>query len=862
MTDTANIDFLYNENTTQPPDPTYDDTNEVWNDNWQTEATSLAVWMAKRDVINGEAQAWEIFKIKGEQGPTGPTGQAIKLEAEGFVFSVDDEGNNPNPATIEITANLQNFDTPLPQVNWTLDPAIPYNVVSDGVITVAHSDLGANTRVKVTGSVTGDNGTLTDTVALHEVTDGSNAYTVYLTNDNHIFPSDESGDVLSTDLPKGSFQVRLYKGSTLYTYDASGSPAPNTYQTSIVTDGITVNQSTTTDTQRKFDPSDITNNSGFIDVTITDNNTGEKFVKRYSFTTSSAAVDGISIFKSIVFARSIIEPPALNTNPATGSYTSPVPTETWLDSDGVTVGWSDGIPSGTKQLWSTTRIFTNDGTGLHQDAWGPIESMTDTANIEFLYNDLNDDTPPPAPTSDGAGGWNDGWYSTATTSSVWMAMRKIENGVEGDWDIFKIKGEKGDTGIGVFKSIVFKRENGKPDKPDSTEGSYAFPVPTGWSDGVPGGTLQLWSTSRIFAEDGGSLEDAEWSEPVPMTNTEKVEYLYSTVIDNPSTPPNEADPDWTSDPSVNAVWMAIQRTIDGVEQGWNIYKIKGEAALNGFKSIVFIRSEATPATPGTQAWIDAGGTFEGDYDNPVPTFWSDGVPNGTKQLWSSTRVFNENGPVGSWTAPSSLTDTATIDFAYNDSTGQPTLPTNENPPYDNGWYVNGKTSSIWMIKRDVKNGVVGDWELFKIKGEKGDTVVGPAGEEYFKSTAFTRTAEDLSGTTPTGGNWANPIPNNDTPVAGVVWSDGIPPEDGNPLWSVTKSFRKDGSWDDASSYPWSDPIVMANNEFMEFLYNEDDTKPAETTLEDPYDVNVWSPTPTADAIWMAFRESKNGVFGS
>lgn len=254
-----------------------------------------------------------------------------------------------------------------------------------------------------------------------------------------------------------------------------------------------------------------------------------------------------------------------------------------------------------------------------------------------------------------------------------MAIRRIENGVEGPWEVFKIKGEKGDTGLGLYKSIVFVRSSAAPSPLAPTGGSYASPIPTStvtdldgtynWSDGVPPGEKQLWSSSRIFSEDP-ALEDDFWSDAITMTNTEKVEYLYSTVINNPSDP-NIDQTDWTSDPTVNAVWMAIRRIIDGVPQNWNVYKIKGEG---GFKSIVFKRSETQPSTP-----LDG----EGSYANPVPTGWNDGVPSGTLQLWTTSRFFTEAGGVGSWKEPSSMTDTALIDFLYNDSPSQPVFPPTE-----------------------------------------------------------------------------------------------------------------------------------------------------------------------------------------
>lgn len=150
----------------------------------------------------------------------------------------------------------------------------------------------------------------------------------------------------------------------------------------------------------------------------------------------------------------------------------------------------------------------------------------------------------------------------------------------------------------------------------------------------------------------------------------------------------------------------------------NLYYSWG-LALQGntsFTSVVFKRSASQPATP-------TGGSF----DDPVPEGWSDGVPTGDDTLWMSMRVFSANGlypQEDSWSTPTGAFDTADVDFEW--STEDP-VPTKPNPGYDPShdttppiWH-NDSTDAVYMAIRKKSAGVWGEWEVFRCKGEKGDS---------------------------------------------------------------------------------------------------------------------------------------------
>ena len=234
--------------------------------------------------------------------------------------------------------------------------------------------------------------------------------------------------------------------------------------------------------------------------------------------TGGKGATGQSVFKSIVFRR--VNASSV-TAPTGGSYASPVPT---------TTGWSDGIPSGTAQLWMSTRIFTSDGQAPQQSAWTTPQPATDTAGIDFEYSavESNPGTPTTSPNN---------WHDTPTSSDIWMAMRTSSNGVWGSWEVFKVKGEKGDPGTpggegpeGKSFVPVYKNWDTKPATPTGT----TMP-PTGWranvDNQISGLTVRAYDTSVIPVSEqlrdgsGNLVVGAQDCEPISFTlGQENVEY--------------------------------------------------------------------------------------------------------------------------------------------------------------------------------------------------------------------------------------------------------------------------------------------------------------------------------------------------
>lgn len=230
-------------------------------------------------------------------------------------------------------------------------------------------------------------------------------------------------------------------------------------------------------------------------------------------------------------------------------------------------------------------------------------------------------------------------------------------------------------------------------------------------------------------------------------------------------------------------------TINGELHLPNGDRYKGQSS---YKSIVFTRADERPVAP-----------TGGSYANPLPdgNVWKDGVPQGNKPIWMSSRVFTSDGKApqaSSWSTPSLMSDTENIDVEFSP---QPTntnpVPPIEGPNGNLGWLwfdpVRNASSGIdwskmnWMATRTKSvssNGaaVWSDWTIILIKGEAGDGV----------QSVFTVT----DGSTPS-------ISGSSYPPSGWYKSvDSLTVGQGDVLWMSERRFEN-GAWS-----AWSAPVRL------------------------------------------------------
>lgn len=150
---------------------------------------------------------------------------------------------------------------------------------------------------------------------------------------------------------------------------------------------------------------------------------------------------------------------------------------------------------------------------------------------------------------------------------------------------------------------------------------------------------------------------------------------------------------------------------------------QGEAGLKGdFKATAFKRTndDIKNTTP-----------TGGDYDDPKPTGWSDGIPDGEETLWATTCTFYGDGTDSGWSNPRKMTDTATYDVEFSPNETCPDDPSDViSERQAQGWYDPDASlpgdltwgQMIWRAERECRNGDWGQWIKLKIKGENGEGV--------------------------------------------------------------------------------------------------------------------------------------------
>lgn len=231
--------------------------------------------------------------------------------------------------------------------------------------------------------------------------------------------------------------------------------------------------------------------------------------------------------------------------------------------------------------------------------------------------------------------------------------------------------------------------------------TFTFGIPSGSSSG--GGDQPVNTRVFIIYMSTGAIV----ARPNPPVGG------YWNSADNIFTPPVG----WSTDDELDGIiWMSsgsFRADTGELIGSWSppmrISGIDGISPNTSFKSTVFKRTNEQPQTP-----------VGGDYNNPVPDGWSDGIPDGEEILWASTRVFSSDGKApqqDSWTEPRQMTDTASFDVEFS-SVENPNPPVGH-PNTNSQWSNSADSTTIWMATSTKANGIWSPWQISRIKGEKG-----------------------------------------------------------------------------------------------------------------------------------------------
>ena len=241
---------------------------------------------------------------------------------------------------------------------------------------------------------------------------------------------------------------------------------------------------------------------------------------------------------------------------------------------------------------SGVETYINSSTGTHQCK---LSSASNWSTAGSSGNNFNDN-----------GLINGVSFSTAGSPTHLLIRFVLGGNVKCTLAVgISVDGVKGD-----FKSIVFKRTNTTPVSAPSG-GSYAAPVPSGWSDSIPSGQAALWASECTFYGAGGS---SGWSTPRQMTDTDIYDVEFSDVDANPGTP--STNPSNWFDPVTDAatkdftkmLWRAERECINGSWGSWTVVRIKGEKGDNAVTYSISLAGSIFYRDPNTETiYVDIKG---------------------------------------------------------------------------------------------------------------------------------------------------------------------------------------------------------------------------------------------------------------
>lgn len=361
------------------------------------------------------------------------------------------------------------------------------------------------------------------------------------------------------------------------------------------------------------------------------------------------------------------------------------------------------------------------------------------------------------------------------------------------------------NGQSVYTSTVFKRSTlGTPSTP--TGGSFDNPIPNGWSDGITGGSGDLYTSHRTFTSDGQPPQSADWSIPMLAQDSADIDFCYSAyTVGRPKSPSELGLPHGSqdSDTSIyhwhdfgteNDVWMAIS-VKSGNEWGdWSVLKIKGENGINGdWKDVIYKEFDGTSIQ----------------------------APN----------IMNPNNFVD-------LEDSA----IRKDDGSVNTEECNKK------WKDRPSSSGVWWMSVGTIDGTTNLCQYGWSEPVKVTPIDGVAGAACFMSTVFKRGKSD-SISTPTGGNYSSPVP--------IGWSDGIPADDGsgNPIWESHRRFTSDGKAPQDAS--WSEPKLMLDTADFDCCYSSSHDKPNAPTTHGVQSGPDWHNEGGENDKWMATSSKRS-----
>ena len=155
---------------------------------------------------------------QGGVGATGDDAKVVKLTSDDYSIVYDEEGENPTPSSVSLTASSKNFTDPW--FKFTLDGTAEGSY-SDGTddadtatfsIPSLFSSWSDTPKTMIVSVSEGDQTEVAfDTISIYPVKSGDDAHTGYLTNQAHVVAANYNGTTYSLTGSGGTFE--MYDGA-------------------------------------------------------------------------------------------------------------------------------------------------------------------------------------------------------------------------------------------------------------------------------------------------------------------------------------------------------------------------------------------------------------------------------------------------------------------------------------------------------------------------------------------------------------------------------------------------------------------------------------------------------------------------
>lgn len=138
---------------------------------------------------------------KSKEGVVGASAPAVNLVAPRLAFVTPKNGGTTWPDSITLTANISNIENPV--FTWKINNAVQPGQTTSSLVVPKFNNVGSNTyTVQVSGtSNVGEPVSIYDIITLYHVSEGSDAITVAIDNENQVISCDSTGTPVAGQFP-------------------------------------------------------------------------------------------------------------------------------------------------------------------------------------------------------------------------------------------------------------------------------------------------------------------------------------------------------------------------------------------------------------------------------------------------------------------------------------------------------------------------------------------------------------------------------------------------------------------------------------------------------------------------------------